>query len=177
MPTANIAIGKGSRVKRRRVSLDPGCRLVVGRRSIVDARIIADRPGAEFIVGDRTSLGNSLLVAAQRIEIGDDVLMSWGVTIVDHNSHSLEWSDRQHDVVNWGKGVKLWDQVTVAPVRIGHKVWIGFGASILKGVTVGEGAVVAAGAVVTKDVPAWSVVAGNPAKVIRALTPFREGDA
>src|SRR3546814_12682742 len=74
MPTANIAIGKGSRVKRRRVSLDPGCRLVVGRQSIVDARIIADRPGAEFIVGKRTSLGNSLLVADHRIEIEDDVL-------------------------------------------------------------------------------------------------------
>ncbi|HBN4333859.1 TPA: maltose O-acetyltransferase, partial [Escherichia coli] len=52
---------------------------------------------------------------------------------------------------------------------IGDNVWIGFQAAILKGVTIGEGAVVAARAVVTKDVPAWSVVAGNPAKVVKEI--------
>lgn len=50
-----------------------------------------------------------------------------------------------------------------------NKVWIGFNAIILKGVTIGEGAIVAAGAVVTKDVPAWTVVAGNPAVVVKKL--------
>lgn len=53
------------------------------------------------------------------------------------------------------------------PVVIGHDVWIGHGAIILPGRTVGNGAVIAAGAVVTKDVPAYSIVAGTPAKVIR----------
>lgn len=55
-------------------------------------------------------------------------------------------------------------------VTIGNSVWVGGGAIILPGVTVGEGAVIAAGAVVTKDVPAYAVVAGNPAKIIKTVS-------
>jgi acetyltransferase-like isoleucine patch superfamily enzyme len=54
-----------------------------------------------------------------------------------------------------------------APVSIGNRVWIGAGAKILKGVSIGDGAVIAAGAIVTRDVPAGALVAGNPAQVIR----------
>jgi len=101
--------------------------------------------------------------------------MSWGVTVVDHDSHSLNWTERQHDVADWTRGVKRWDSVTVRPVRIGNKTWIGFGASILKGVSVGEGAVVGANAVVTRDVPPYTVVAGNPARVVRQLKQGQSG--
>ena len=66
-------------------------------------------------------------------------------------------------------GEKDWAHVKVAPVSIADKAWIGFNATILKGVTVGEGAVIAACAVVTKPVPPWTVAAGNPARVIREL--------
>jgi acetyltransferase-like isoleucine patch superfamily enzyme len=57
----------------------------------------------------------------------------------------------------------------VAPVVIGDRVWVGTRAVILKGVTIGDGAVVAAGAVVNKDVPAHSVVAGGPARVVGSV--------
>jgi len=173
-PTSNIEIGASSRIKRWRVSLDEAAKLMVGENSIVDARIISDRPGVQFMVGNRTSLGNSLLVGASRIEIGDDVLMSWGVTVVDHDSHSLDWAHRHQDVMDWRRGVKNWDHVTIAPVKICDKVWIGFGAIILKGVTINEGAVIAAGTVVTKNIPPWTLVAGNPAKVVRSLEPFSD---
>ena len=53
------------------------------------------------------------------------------------------------------------------PVMLGHDVWVGHGAIILAGVTVGDGAAIGAGAVVTKDVPAFAVVAGNPARILR----------
>ena len=54
-----------------------------------------------------------------------------------------------------------------SPIKIGNHVWIGMDAKILSGVTIGDGAIIAAGAVVTKDVPAYSLAAGCPAKVVR----------
>jgi acetyltransferase-like isoleucine patch superfamily enzyme len=60
-------------------------------------------------------------------------------------------------------------QITTAPIRISRGAWIAAGATVLQGVTVGDDAVVAAGAVVTKDVPAPTLVAGVPARIIRAL--------
>lgn len=64
---------------------------------------------------------------------------------------------------------KNWDVVKSKPIKICDDAWIGMNCIILKGVTIGEGAIVGAGSVVTKDVPAWTVVAGNPAKVVKTL--------
>ena len=64
---------------------------------------------------------------------------------------------------------KDWSVVNSNPIKICDDVWIGMNVIILKGVTVGEGAIVGAGSVVTKDVPAWTVVAGNPARVVKVL--------
>ena len=58
----------------------------------------------------------------------------------------------------------------MAPIRIADKAWLGMNVTVLKGVTIGEGAVVAAGSIVTKDVPPWTLVAGNPARVIKELS-------
>ena len=65
---------------------------------------------------------------------------------------------------------KNWSVVNTKPITIKDKVWIGMNVIILKGVTIGEGAVIGAGSVVTQDVPAWSVVAGNPAKVVKRIS-------
>jgi galactoside O-acetyltransferase len=139
----------------------------IGAGSVIHCRFNFDRPQARIAIGDRCYVGNSQLVAANEIEIWDDAISSWGVTVVDHNSHALSWESRRRDVVDWGMGKKDWNSVSVRPVIIQDKTWIGFNALILKGVTIGRGAIVGAGAVVTRDVPPYAIVAGNPAKIIR----------
>lgn len=81
----------------------------------------------------------------------------------------MDWRIRSGDPRRWAEGIKNWEGVVMGPVRIEDHAWVGFNVIILKGVTIGEGAIVAAGSVVTKDVPAFTVVAGNPARVIREL--------
>ena len=165
----NVVVGPGSSVRWWELrGLGGGC-IQIGQNSIVRCRIKFDGPKGVVRIGDRCYLGASHLVCHTGITIGDDVIMSWGVTVVDHDSHSLLWEERQNDVSEWMRGVKRWDTVAISPVTIHAKVWIGFGASILKGVTIGEGAVVGAESVVTQDVPPYTVVAGNPARVLRRL--------
>ena len=164
----DVQVGVGSSVRWWRLGAKSG-RLRIGSKSIIRCRIDFDSPRGEVLIGDRCYLGASHLVCHTGIMIGDDVIISWGVTVVDHDSHALNWAERDLDVADWMRGVKRWDAVTVRPVRIGDKAWIGFGASILKGVSVGEGAVVGANAVVTRDVPPYTVVAGNPARIVRRL--------
>lgn len=64
---------------------------------------------------------------------------------------------------------KDWSVVKTSPITIKDKVWIGRNVIVLKGVTIGEGAVIGAGAVVTHDVPAYTVVAGNPARIVKHI--------
>jgi acetyltransferase-like isoleucine patch superfamily enzyme len=151
-----------------RLQLKDNCVIDIDEQSQVDGAICFDKDNSLISIGKRSFINGSL-IAAQKIEIGDDVLISWGVTVVDHNSHAISFSERSQDVVNWRLGKKDWANVKIAPIKISNKVWIGFNSIILKGVTIGEGAIVGAGSVVTKDVPAWTIVAGNPARVIREI--------
>ena len=166
-----IRVGEGSTIRWKGISLGASNKIIVGRGCIVAARISFDSTEGKVSIGDNSYVGASHLVCHTGITIGHDAVISWGVTIVDHNSHSIKWSERARDITDWHLGRKDWSHVAIAPVFIGDKVWIGFNAIILRGVTIGEGAVVGAGAIVTKDVPAYTVVAGNPARVIRILAP------
>jgi acetyltransferase-like isoleucine patch superfamily enzyme len=164
----SINIHRSSTISMMRVQLKQNCVINVDEQSQVEGAILFDKENASISIGKRVFINGSL-IAAQRIEIGDDVLVSWGVTIVDHNSHAISFSQRVNDVTDWKLGKKDWSNVKVAPIKISNKVWIGFNSIILKGVSIGEGAIVGAGSVVTKDVPAWTIVGGNPARVIREI--------
>ncbi len=166
-----VKVAPKCRVAWHKILLARGCKLGIGNGSIVEARIRFDRPDGSVRIGERTFIGASTLVCAEEIDIGNDVLVAWGCTIVDHDSHPLAWKDRSGDVGNWFNGRKDWTHVERAAVRIGNKAWIGFNVIILKGVHIGEGAIVGAGSVVTRDVPPSSIAAGNPARLIRELEP------
>jgi acetyltransferase-like isoleucine patch superfamily enzyme len=158
--------GPGTRLCWRTMLHKPTGRLDIGSHGLISCRFSFDRPEAKIVIGDRCFIGRSHIVAASEVMIGDDVIISWGVTIVDHNSHALSAEDRKDDVLDWARGVKNWSKVKIAPVRLERGCWVGFNAIILKGVTIGVGAIVAAGAVVTKSVPNGAIVAGNPARPV-----------
>jgi acetyltransferase-like isoleucine patch superfamily enzyme len=123
-------------------------------------------------IGHHSFLGPaSRIWCSEKIEIGSHVLISHDVDIHDSNSHSLHWQDRRDELVaNFERGDhSVPPRVPTVPTHIHDDVWIGFKSSILKGVTIGRGAVVAAGSVVTKDVSPFTMVAGNPARVIKEL--------
>lgn len=121
-----------------------------------NSTVVAPIAGAAFDymkIGDNVFINsNSLLMARGGITVEDDVLMAANVQLLSNNHDEY---DRQ--------------VLTCKPIHIKKGAWIGAGASILAGVTVGEYAIVAAGAIVTKDVPDYGVVAGVPAKVIKTL--------
>jgi acetyltransferase-like isoleucine patch superfamily enzyme len=125
----------------------------------------------------RITLGDYALVHGARIicdtdmEIGAYALISWNVVLMD--SYRMPWGPAERrralERVPLRRSRCVEAELPARPLRIGRNVWIGFGACVLPGVTIGEGAVVGAQAVVTEDVPARSLVAGNPARVIRSL--------
>jgi acetyltransferase-like isoleucine patch superfamily enzyme len=149
---------------------DPdGCSLTVGSESDIHCTVHLFRPSSHVRIGSRVHIGAGTDIgAALEIDIGDDVLIAFDVVIMDHHSHSLTYSERREDVrdIIHGKP-KDWSNVKMASVRVGDKAWIGARSIILAGTHIGEGAIVGAGSVVTKDVPDWAVVGGNPAKVLR----------
>ncbi len=168
----SVIMSPKTKLYHRKIVMKDGCTVRAGEESLIEGSIIFDRENAHVTIGNRTFIGDSRLVCANSILVGDDVLMAWGCTVVDHNSHSIHWDERKGDVTDWLDGRKDWSHVACAPVIIGNKSWIGFGAIILKGVTIGEGAVVAAGSVVTKDIPPYTIAAGNPARVVRELPRY-----
>lgn len=109
-------------------------------------------------IGDNVSIGNNSFISANNnIEIGNNVTMSSYVFITDHD----------HGFADMEKNISQQPLSEGGSVKIGDNVFLGVKSSVLKNVTIGERSVVAANAVVTKDVPPFSVAAGNPAKVIK----------
>lgn len=126
-----------------------------------------DKFSPEIIIGDNVILNTDCHIACiNKVTIGNNVLMASRIYISDHSHgnisfEALELSPLERPLVSKG------------PVVIEDNVWIGQGACIMPGVTVGKNAIIGANAVVTKDVPANAVVGGVPAQIIRILSPIK----
>ena len=157
---------------------DPS-RVVLGENVICRGLLRVEHFGEGRIeIGESVYIGDDCLVScALSVLIGHHALLAHGVHIFDNDTHPLDWQQRAEDVraILRGKPQQK-PPVSSAPVVIGEHAWIGFNSVILKGVTVGARSVVAAASVVTKDVPPDTLVAGNPARVIRTMNEAKGGN-
>jgi len=149
----------------------------VGDSSRIEGTLVCHLGHSQISIGARTSIGGGAVIESMRhVSIGDDCLISHHVTIQDHDSHPLAWQHRSQDVLNWIAGQKDWTHVQQADVVIDRRCWVGTRCIILKGVHLGEGCVVGAGSVVTRSFPPYSLIAGNPARLIRSLLVSRAAE-
>jgi acetyltransferase-like isoleucine patch superfamily enzyme len=111
----------------------------------------------EVLIGAKSVIGQECTVSAfQHVSIGRECIVADRVMLIDFD----------HGVVEVERPIRL-QGIYKRDVRVGHNVWIGYGACFLRGVTVGDNAIVGTSSVVTKDVPANAVVAGAPARLVR----------
>ncbi len=152
--------------------------LTIGDDCIISGDFIFESEKGSIAIGNHTYVGGGAFISRSSITIGNNVTIAWGGAVYDHDSHSLNYLDRRKDIDDELCDIrnernfienKDWTNVNTKPIVINDDAWIGMNVIILKGVTIGKGAIVGAGSVVTKDVPAWTVVAGNPAKVVKNL--------
>ena len=145
----------------------------VGANSIVRGELMVFGHGGQLDIGEWCYIGEGTRIwSAVSISIGDRVLVSHNVNIFDSLTHPLSAAARHKqfvDIIKLGHPRQI--HLDERPVLIGHDALISAGATILRGVTIGRGAIVGAAAVVTRDVPEFCIVAGNPAKIVRELAP------
>lgn len=138
---AIVRLHRGARIRTGGwVHLNAGTSIVVGPRATLD-------------IGASTFFSGGTILCSESIVIGERCGIAWDAFITDSDMHEIT-----------ADGETL---PHTLPIRIGEHVWVGSGARIMKGTTIGDGAIVAAGAIVTKDVPPRTLVAGVPARVIR----------
>ena len=171
-PTCTLATG--ARLGRTARIINIGqhsTQIRIGAGTVVDGQLLVFPHGGQISLGEWCYVGEGTRIwSATHIDIGDRVMISHNVNIFDNLTHPLSASLRHkhfHHIATLGHPSRI--DLGEKPVKIGHDAWIAAGAMILRGVTVGEGAIVGAGAVVTRDVAPWTVVAGNPARVVREL--------
>jgi acetyltransferase-like isoleucine patch superfamily enzyme len=139
-------------------------RIAIGDRCSLEHHVYLNAAGGHaagvaISIGEGTFIGSGCeFNAIERIHIGANCLIASGSRFIDHN-HGIEA----------GVPMKLQEEQSAA-IEVGADVWIGVNSIVLKGVSIGDGAIVAAGSVVTKPVPAYAVVGGVPARLIRMRT-------
>lgn len=144
----------------------------LGMHTHVRGELLVFGHGGCIDIGDYCYVGEGTRIwSAKSIVIGNRVLISHNVNIFDNDTHPIEDPVARHEqfreIITSGHPARL--DLNEAPVVIEDDALIACQSIILSGVTIGKGAVVAAGAVVTRDVPPYTIVAGNPARLVRTI--------
>lgn len=144
--------------------------LVVGKKCLIRGDLLVYNFGGQILIGDYVFIGpGSKIWSAKKITIGNRVLIAHNVNIHDNNSHVMDSKLRHEEykymMENMGNLKK--SDFNEKEIIIEDDVWIGFNSSIMKGVRIGCGSIIGAGTIVTKDIPPYSVVVGNPATIIK----------
>ena len=146
--------------------------ITIGNNTHIRGELCIYAYAKQLKIGNNCYIGpNSVIRAGESIVIGDNVLIAHNVTIIDSDSHeidSVERSESYKKMIKEGHP-KEKGNVRTKPIIIHDNVWLSYNVSVLKGITIGEGAIIAAGSVVTKDVPDRTLVAGNPAVIIKKI--------
>jgi len=152
--------GKGSLIRRRtRMDVFPWNDFRIGRGSTIEDFSTVNNGVGHVIVGERTRIGlGNVLIGP--VTIGNDVMFAQNIVL----------SGLNHGYEDISLPISL-QKTSVAEIFIEDEVWIGSNSVIVSGVRVGKHSVVAAGSVVTKEVPPFSIVAGNPARIIKEYKP------
>lgn len=140
-----------------RMDTPPYRRFSLGKNSVIESFSCINNAVGDVLIGDYTRIGMHNTVIGP-VTIGNHVNLAQGITITALNHN---FTDKEKRIDEQG--------ISTSAVNIGDDIWIGANAVILPGVTIGHHAVIAAGAVVNKDVPAHTLVAGVPAKVIKEI--------
>jgi acetyltransferase-like isoleucine patch superfamily enzyme len=142
----------------------------IGSHNILAGEIMTFRHGGKIKIGNYCYIGErSKIWSSEEIRIENRVFISHNVNIHDTNSHPIDAEARHRHFKQILVDGHPHDDIGIfsKPILIEDDVWIGFNATILKGVSIGKGAIIGACSVVTKDVLPYTIVAGNPARLIR----------
>jgi acetyltransferase-like isoleucine patch superfamily enzyme len=144
----------------------------IGANTHVRGEILTFAHGGQITIGDYCYIGEGTRIwSAKSITIGNRVLISHNVNIYDNDTHPIDDPAARHkqfrDIITTGHPTQI--DLCEKPVVIEDDALVASACTILKGITIGRASVVGAGSVVTKDVPPYSLVAGNPARFIRKL--------
>ena len=122
-------------------------------------------------VGQFALVNGAWIICDAEVEIGDYALISWNVVLMDTYRVPLDPIARRRQLrqVPLAPDRRFPPDPAARPIRVGRNAWIGFDCCLMPGVTVGEGSIVGARSVVFENVPPYTIVAGNPARVIRKI--------
>jgi acetyltransferase-like isoleucine patch superfamily enzyme len=161
-PTAYV--GSSYSFCRDRSEVPAGVRIERGA-SLCDATSLDLGPRAVVRLGQYALVTAARIICDAEVDIAEHALVSWDVVLMDSYRVPEAWAERRRMQLEGHAPTRA----VARPIHIGRNSWVGFGACVLPGVSIGEGSIVAARSVVAADVPAYVVVAGNPARIVRRL--------